>query len=178
MLRDYNPRMFLTSLIWNTRGERQCFQFGPADNQAIAPDVVKDPNAQISVISGAWALPLFQSRGSFADLRIAAAKLQKIEAEHLRILRSPSAKARIRIWTMADFIDSPMEALQSIVDEIGTTGSRHLSEAPRMVNLAGFGQFLQNLKNQGMHPYLMGDFPVDSAPGQTVPPKRKSYLVR
>ena len=28
-LRDYNPKSFLTNLIWNTRGERQCFQFGP-----------------------------------------------------------------------------------------------------------------------------------------------------
>ena len=31
--RDYNPESFLTSLIWNSRGERQCFQFGPRDNQ-------------------------------------------------------------------------------------------------------------------------------------------------
>ena len=31
--RDYNPGAFLSNLIWNTRGERQCFQFGPGDNQ-------------------------------------------------------------------------------------------------------------------------------------------------
>jgi hypothetical protein len=177
-LRDYNPRMFLTNLIWNTRGERQCFQFGPADNQAVVWDMAKDPNAQISVISGAWAVPLFQSKRNFADLRITAANLQKIEAEHLRVLRSAYAKARIRIWTMAEFIESPMEAMQTIVDEIGTRGSRHLNEAPRMVNLSGFGYFLQNLKNQGMHPYLMGDFPVDPLPGNASPPKRKPYLVR
>ena len=35
-LRDYDPRSFLTNLIWNTRGETQCFQFGPADVQDIA----------------------------------------------------------------------------------------------------------------------------------------------
>ena len=33
--RDYNANAFLTNLIWNTRGERQCFQFGPADNQKV-----------------------------------------------------------------------------------------------------------------------------------------------
>ncbi len=32
-IRDYDPKAFLTNLIWNTRGERQCFQFGPQDNQ-------------------------------------------------------------------------------------------------------------------------------------------------
>jgi hypothetical protein len=62
---------------------------------------------------------------------------------------------------MAEFIESPMEAIQVIVDEIGTQPTRRLTEAPKMVDLTGFGQFLQNLKNQGMHPYLMGDFPAD-----------------
>ena len=177
-LRDHNGRMFLTNLIWNTRGERQCFQFGPADSQDISWDIAKDPNAHISVISGAWAVPLFQSNANFADLRIEAARLQRIEAEHLRALRSPYAKAHIRIWTMAEFIEAPMEALQSTVDQISTKGLRRLSEAPRMVDLTGFGQFLQNLKNQGMHPYLMGDFPVDPPPENATPPKRKPYLVK
>ncbi|MFP3656226.1 hypothetical protein SB777_35540, partial [Burkholderia sp. SIMBA_052] len=31
--RDHNPESFLANLIWNTRGERQCFQFGPRDTQ-------------------------------------------------------------------------------------------------------------------------------------------------
>lgn len=177
-LRDYNPQMFLRNLIWNTRGERQCFQFGPGDNQAICWDMAKDPNAQISVISGAWAIPLFQSNRNFADLRAAAASLQKIETDYLAALRSTWAKARVRIWTLADFIETPMESLQSVLDEIGTRGQRHVAEAPRMVDLTGFGQFLQNLKNQGMHPYLMGDFPAGPSPETRTPPKRKPYLVR
>ena len=177
-IRDYNARMFLRNLIWNTRGERQCFQFGPADSQHVSWDIAKDPNAQVSVISGAWAIPLFQTNGSFADLRAEAARLQKIETDHLHALRSPYAKARVRIWTLADFIETPMEALQTILDEIGPKGTRRLSEAPRMVDLTGFGQFLQNLKNQGMHPYLMGDFPADPAPVNSRPTKRKPYLVK
>jgi hypothetical protein len=48
-----------------------------------------------------------------------------------------------------------------------------------MVDLSGFGQFLQNLKNQGMHPYLMGDFPVDPGPERDRrKPPRKPYLVQ
>ncbi len=177
-LRDYNPRAFLTSLIWNTRGERQCFQFGPADNQVVGPDIAYDPNAQISVITGAWAIPLFLSNRNFADLRLEAALLQKIESDHLDDLRSIHAKAKIRIWSLAEFIESPMEALQTVIDEISVAGGRRLSEAPRIVELSGFGQFLQNLKNQGMHPYLMGDFPVDPAPQNARPKARRPYLVR
>jgi|28_taG_2_1085356.scaffolds.fasta_scaffold00060_65 hypothetical protein len=176
--RDYSPERFLTNLIWNTRGERQCFQFGPQDNQEISPFMANDPNAQISVISGAWAVPLSRTKGSFADVRRTAARLQRTEAKQLQILRDHHAKARVRIWTMAEFIEAPMEPLQSILEEMGVQGPRHLSEAPQMVDLEGFGQFLQNLKNQGMHPYLMGDFPVEPEPSVMPKSQRKPYLVR
>ena len=176
--RDYEPRAFLTSLIWNTRGERQVFQYGPSDNQSIGRLLARDPNAQISVISGAWAVPLFKTNRNFADLRVEAAELQRIESKHLDVLRSVRAKARIRIWTMAEFIEAPMEPLQTILDEIGPQQDRHLAEVPKLVKLDGFGQFLQNLKNQGMHPYLMGDFPVDPVPMNNTGRVRKPYLVR
>ncbi len=178
ILRDYNAKAFLTNLIWNTRGERQCFQFGPGDNQDINWRIARDPNAQVSVITGAWAVPLFRSNMDFAAIRTIAANLQKIESEHMDILRSPYTKARVRIWTMAEFIEAPMEPLQGILDEIGRTKLRRLSEAPKMVDLAGFGQFLQNLKNQGMHPYLMGDFPVERGAAASPKAQRKPYLVQ
>lgn len=178
ILRDHNSQMFLTNLIWSTRGERQCFQFGPQDSQFISWMLATDPNAHVSVISGAWAVKLFQSNRNFADIRQEAAHLQQVENEHLSVLRSPWAKARVKIWTMADFIQAPMEPLQMIVDEMTGKTVRRLTEAPRMVDLTGFGRFLQNLKNQGMHPYLMGDFPVDEGPINAVPKPRKPYLVR
>ncbi|WP_027257049.1 beta-1,6-N-acetylglucosaminyltransferase [Leisingera aquimarina] len=177
-IRDYNPESFLTSLIWNTRGERQCFQFGPGDNQAVNWLLARDANVQISIISGAWAVPLFKSNRNFTELRQEAAKLQQTEAEQLQILRSQWTKARVRIWSMAEFVEAPMEPLQTIIDEIGPLAARHLSEAPKMTELEGFGQFLQNLKNQGMHPYLMGDFPVEQGPVSLSKPQRKPYLVR
>ena len=177
-LRDHHAQLFLVNLIWNTRGERQCFQFGPTDSQFVSWDMAKDPNAQISVISGAWAIPLFLSNRNFSDIRADAAELQRIESEHLNALRSPWAKARIRIWTLADFIETPMEALQAVLDEMGAKNLRRVTEAPKMADLTGFGQFLQNLKNQGMHPYLMGDFPTESEPVADRPTRRKPYLVR
>ncbi|TCP40224.1 beta-1,6-N-acetylglucosaminyltransferase [Rhodovulum marinum] len=177
-IRDYDPKAFLTNLIWNTRGERQCWQFGPADNQQISWFMAADPNAQISVITGAWAVPLFHSRQSFVDLRKRAAQLQRIEAAHLQILRSPHTRARVRIWTMADFVQNPMEPLQILIDEIAPRAQRRLTEAPRLADLAGFGQFLQNLKNQGMKPHLMGDFLVGDEL-QALPARpRKPYLVQ
>ena len=177
-MRDYNPTSFLTNLIWNTRGERQCFQFGPDDNQALSAFVAGDPNAQISVISGAWAIPLFHSNRNFSDIRKEAARLQKIEAEFLTDLRKPWVKARVRIWTLAEFVENPMEPLQTIVDEISPRSMRRLTEAPRLADLTGFGQFLQNLRNQGMQPVLMGDFPTGDDNRPSASRRGRPYLVK
>lgn len=177
-IRDYNPKSFLASLLWNTRGERQCFQFGPADNQEINWQLASDPNATISVISGAWAVPLFKSNLNFSEIRKEAARLQRLEQEHLTVLRSPWTKARTRIWNLAEFVENPMEPLQTIVDEISPRALRRLTEAPRMTDLTGFGQFLQNLRNQGMQPVLMGDFPVSDDLQQNAARRGRPYLVK
>ncbi|SHG97128.1 beta-1,6-N-acetylglucosaminyltransferase [Cognatishimia maritima] len=177
-LRDYNSQAFLTNLVWNTRGQRQCYQYGPGDSQANNWLMAKDANAQISVISGAWAIPLFKSKRDFAEVRKEAAALQKTESEFLDVLRSPWAKARIRIWTLAEFVEAPMEPMQAIVDEISVHGPRRLSEAPRMIDLTGFGQFLQDLRNQGMHPNVMGDFPVETDTPSAPAPQQRPYLVK
>jgi len=177
-LRDYNPTAFLSNLIWNTRGERQCFQFGPADTQKINWFLARDKNAQICVVTGAWAVPLFKSNLNFADIRAEAARLQKIETEQLEVLDSVWTKARVHVWSMAEFVESPIEHLQTIIEEMGAAQPGHLIEAPKLVNLTGFGKFLQNLKNQGMHPHLMGDFPVDDLFGGQSRPYHKPYLVQ
>lgn len=157
-LRDYAPKDFLTSLIWNGRGRVQSFQFSPRDNQETNWLVATDPNAYIAVITGAWAIPLFQSNMDFSDIRKEAARLQRVETEHLKILRSIYSKSRVRVWNLAEFVDAPMEPLQMILDEIGRRGLGPVTEVPRMVDLGGFGRFLQNLRNQGMSPHLVGDF--------------------
>jgi hypothetical protein len=177
-MRDYNPKSFLTSLIWNTRGERQCFQFGPGDNQDLIWFMAADANAQISVISGAWAIPLFHSNRNFGDIRREAAQLQKIEAEFLTALRASWVKARVRTWTLAEFVENPMEPLQTIVDEISPRSLRRLTEAPRLADLTGFGQFLQNLRNQGMQPVLMGDFPATGVLPLGANRRGRPYLVK
>ena len=177
-IRDYDPRAFFTSLIWNTRGQKQCFQFGPDDNQALNWFIAKDTNAHISVITGAWVVPLFHSDLSFADIRKEAARLQKIESKHMSVLRSIYAKSRVNIMTMAEFIEAPMEPLQDIIDAVGPRKMHSLTEAPKMVDLSGFGKFLQNLKNQGMHPHMMGDFPSSEHIEKANMKPRKPYLVK
>jgi len=176
-LRDYDGTAFLTNLIWNTRGERQCFQFGPADTQDIAWDITRDANARIHVITGAWAVPLFLSEGRFADMRRTAARLQKTESAFLKVLRSDHCRARVKIQTLSDFVLNPIEPLQDVLDQLAARDRLKLTAPPEMVHLGGFGEFLQNLKNQGMHLHLAGDFPTDYAPEPAQPERSTPYLV-
>ncbi len=176
-LRDYNPEMFLANLIWNTQGERQSFQFGPADNQSIGGFVGGDPNASFNIITGAWAVPLFHSHMNFARVRRVAARYQAIEASHVDWLRRHEVRAQVKIWTLAEFVETPMVILQSILDGIDPGASRKLTEVPKMADLTGFGQFVQKLRNEGMNPHSVGDFAIADTPQQMLSPL-KPYVVR
>ncbi|MFN4204520.1 MAG: beta-1,6-N-acetylglucosaminyltransferase [Tabrizicola sp.] len=174
-LRDYNPRSFLTNLIWNTRGETQCFQFGPADEQAIAPFLASDPNAAIFAITGAFAVPLWRSGRSAAEVRAEAARLQKVESDFIATLNGPEARAAIRVWSLAEFVENPAEPLEQLVDALNPRAAHRVSDLPSLIPLQGFGAFLQDLRNQGMAPVLMGDFPADAElaqPHQSLPRPR------
>ena len=176
-LRDYAPKAFLSNLIWNTRGEHQCFQFGPTDNQKVSWDFMADPNAQISVISGAWMVSLFKSDASFNDLRSEAARLQKIESLHLHDLKASTVKARVHIWSLADFIEAPSEHMQTAIDAMGVSTGHKMPPTPKMKDMTGFSEFLQNLKNEGMHPWVAGEFLVENRPDAEKSAPRRSYQV-
>ncbi|MDX8353023.1 beta-1,6-N-acetylglucosaminyltransferase [Cognatiyoonia sp. IB215182] len=176
-LRDYNGRMFLTNLIWNGRETHQCFQFGPADTQDIRWMLAKDTQARIWVVSGAWAVPLFLSGRSAGEVRAEAARLQRIEHKFLNALRAPHARARIQIMTLAEFVEAPTEVLQSIIDEIAGHRGSAVTALPQMADLQGLAGFLQDLKNQGMHPFLTGQFSAQQAPTADRSAIPKPYVV-
>ena len=177
-LRDYNPRCFLTNLIWATRGHRQCFQYGPADTQANNWFMAKDPNAQISVISGAWAIDLLKSGLTPEDVRWKAAHFQSEETRFLEVLRSPWTKARVKIWTLAEFLESPVEPLQLVVDEMSSYGAKRLTDMPKMRDLTGFRDKVEALRNDGLPLYLLGNIAPDSQQNDSQTPKRRPYLVQ
>ena len=177
-LRDHSPVSFLTSLVWNTRGEYQCFQFGPGDQPQIGGFLARDPNARIRVITGAWAIGLFRSDQEPRAIRDRAARLQAIELRHLKQLRASDALAQVRVWSLAKFLENPIEPLQVIVDELAPQRPRGLSEVPQLADLRGFGQFLQDMKNEGLHLHMTGDIPVDPDPVSDGPAVQRPYLVQ
>lgn len=174
-VRDYKPEAFLSALLWNTRGEQQCFMHGPGDRQKINWHLVSDSRAQISVITGAWAIPLFHANKSPEDCRSEAARLQRVEVEAkaLKLLRQPDVRARIRIWSLAYYLSNRLFPLQAVVDEIAPRGIKRALDMPVARDLTGFETFLQGLRNGGMNPYLAGEF---SAQQTLLTPQRPTKI--
>jgi hypothetical protein len=79
--------------------------------------------------------------------------------------------------TLAQFIEAPMVVLQTIIDEIAGHRGLAIKEAPKMRDLAGLPDYLQELKNQGMHPFLTGDITVGIAPTTKPVVRRKPYVI-
>ncbi len=156
-LRDYDPQAFLTNLLWNTRGTRQCFQFGPEDNQAITRFLAEDPNAQVAVITGASLIPLFQAGLDFARTRKIAARHQQIETAFLSCLRRSGKGRALRVWTLAEFLEDWMTHLDGTLAGTGLAAGMPPADAPEIACLDGFGAFLDRLRNEGMRPQLCGD---------------------
>ncbi|MGR3514643.1 MAG: DUF5927 domain-containing protein [Paracoccaceae bacterium] len=163
-LRDYNPGQFLKNLIWNTRGEHQSFLFSPADQQEVTEAVALDRNASISVVTGAWALRLLRSGCPVDEVRREAAVLQKREADFVALLNERRACARARIWTLAEFLEQPLDPLQEIVDSLSGVEPHLLSDLPAFKPMGGLPTFLQSLRNAGMNPHMAGEITDELTP--------------
>lgn len=166
-LRDYNPVAFLTSLVWNTRGERQGFSFGPADNQEINGFVASDPNATVSLITGAWLVPMLKGGTPVPAIRARAAALQAAEAAQLAHFRAAYTRARVRIWTLAEAIEAPRTAIETVLADLG---AERAGPAPELTDVSDLRRGLEALRDIGMWPHIAGVLGPDAedavAPGR------------
>ena len=84
-LRDYDPRAFLSNLVWATRGEHQCFMFGPGDRQEVARLLAADPNAITGVIERLRSLGLRIALDDFGTGYSSMARLAELKPSALKI---------------------------------------------------------------------------------------------
>jgi hypothetical protein len=79
---------------------------------------------------------------------------------------------------MAEFVEASVDLIQQILADLGPKQQTNMVEMPVMHDLDGFPEFLQELKNAGMHPYIMGDFPA-TLRGVSVPKSQpKPYVIK
>jgi len=161
------PKAFLTNLILGTPWATSVLSVSaPQDNQDIWLRSPKDPNAQ--VVGDHRRRGPCHCFGRIRTLPISAVTLpalQKMKASIMAILRFRIMPRRGCVsWTMAEFHRSPpMEPLQSILDENGQVKNPARLSMGRRWGSDRLWAIPAKLKPTGMHPYLMGDFPVKRA---------------
>ncbi len=161
-IRDYNPRMFLTNLLWATRGERQCFAYGPEDNMDHEVNwfMATDPNAEINIIRGAWLLPLWRHGAVTQEVIAQIGVLQKREQDWLTILQSRWGLAKLRVWSVADIVQNPQDTVFEAVRDSASAPALQAHGLPPLKPLDGFDQFLAQLRDQGLPTQVLKDFQV------------------
>ncbi len=158
-IRDYNPRMFLTNLLWATRPERLCFMYGPGD--ALDGNVnwfmATDTNARISVIRGAWMLALFQSDQPAPDKIAQAGQFFRQEQDWIAALTSRHALAQIRIWSLAEVMADPGPCLAEITRDIAGEAAFAAHRAPPLRSSEGLAEFVAQMRDQGLPAQVLKD---------------------
>ena len=176
-VRDYNCGCFLRNLMWNSRGTHQSFHYGPFDTPKAYLNFVNDPHATIVTISGAWLLRYFHSGADISEMREDIAEKQKVERMYLRAFEDNTSKAQVRIWTLADFLTDRVDYMRSALDLVQPGAGQAMHSMPNLVDLTGFGAFLEALKNQGLYQKPVGDYKEDdSAPAQRAA-RPRPYIV-
>lgn len=158
-LRDYNPYMFLTNLLWATRGEVQCFSFGPEDTlpDGLVDFMTHDPNGRLSVITGAYLLPLYRGRVVEGDLLGHIGVLHLREQAWLGILRSRWAQARLHVVSLGEILSDPAPHLEAIVKEMGGEAGLRAHGLPARRSIEGFDRYLAELRDKGLPPAILKD---------------------
>lgn len=155
-LRDYDPETFLANLIWSGRDSYQSFLFAARDRHKITPFLARDPNARISIISGAWAMPLMMSGQPVHVIRRKAARLQKKETDLITMLQERRTRASVQVWSLADALEAPGEPLRAVLEAHSVPGATALAQMPSLQDLQGLTGFLCELRNTGMDPKTAG----------------------
>lgn len=158
-IRDYNPRMFLTNLLWATRPERLCFQYGPGDTMdgTLSWFMATDTNAQISVIRGAWLLALQDAPMSDAEKVARAGQFYRQEQDWIESLTSRHAMARVRVRSLAEVMRDPGAHLSEIAREFAGEAALAAHSVPPVRTTDGFAAFLARLRNQGLPAQILKD---------------------
>lgn len=158
-IRDYNPRMFLTNLLWATRPERLCFLYGPGDvmHNDLHWFMATDTNARMAVIRGAWMLTLFRADLPDAEKVARAGALHRQEQAWLDVLTSRHALAQVQIWSLAEILTDPVAPLSEIARSHDLEAGLDAHGLPAMLAHDGFDRFLAHMRNQGLPSQVLKD---------------------
>lgn len=150
-IRDWNTEQFLTNLIWNGRDTQQSFQFHVSDSTRMASFLLKDPNANILLIKGAWIIGMSQQEGeTAAEYRRRAMRLKLLEQKHLAEVEHPDTRANVQSWTLAEVIADPSLPLNALATMIEGARPAQSAQLPELRHEHGLNELAAHMRVEGL----------------------------
>ncbi len=83
---------------------------------------------------------------------------RKVKRHSLSSERTTGHGARTRIWSLAEFLERPLDPLQDIVDSLSGVETNLLAKLPGSSQpRVGLPNSFSRLRNAGMNPHLAGE---------------------
>ncbi|WP_221892597.1 beta-1,6-N-acetylglucosaminyltransferase [Pontivivens nitratireducens] len=150
-IRDWNTEQFLTNLIWNARDRQQSFQFHVSDSTRIASFLLKDPNANILFIKGAWAVGMTPNPGeTSAQFRRRTMRLKLLEKKHIEEIEGAETRANVQSWTLGEVMADPALPLNALAAMIEGGKLTDVESLPTMRHEHGLGELALNMPVEGV----------------------------
>jgi len=150
-IRDWNTEQFLTNLIWASKGRQQSFQFHVSDSTRMASFLLKDPNANILFIKGAWVVGMAPQKDETpAEFRRRAMRHKLLEKKHIDEMEGPETRATITTWTLAEVMANPGLPLEALADMIEGGTRPQAGYMPQMRQEHGLNELALNMHVEGM----------------------------
>ncbi|WP_316014405.1 beta-1,6-N-acetylglucosaminyltransferase [Roseobacter sp. HKCCA0434] len=150
-IRDWNSPQFLTNLIWHQRDRQQSFLFHVSDSTRMASFILKDPNAQVLFIEGAWMLGAAMSPAEQpSEFRRRVMRLKLLEAKHKAEIESASTRATVHRWSLRDIMSNPAKPLETLAALIEDRGQAGLGALPALRAEHGMDELVYRLESEGV----------------------------
>ncbi|WP_205793209.1 beta-1,6-N-acetylglucosaminyltransferase [Pontivivens nitratireducens] len=150
-IRDWNTEQFLTNLVWNARDRQQSFQFHVSDSTRMASFLLKDPNANILFIKGAWAVGMTPNPGeTSAQFRRRTMRLKLLEKKHIEEIEGAETRANVQSWTLGEVMADPALPLNALAAMIEGGKLTDVEALPTMRHEHGLGELALNMPVEGM----------------------------
>ncbi|RED18492.1 DUF5927 domain-containing protein [Pontivivens insulae] len=148
-IRNWNTEQFLTHLIWNRRESQQAFLFHVSDTTRMASFILKDPNADIFLIRGAYSLMLEPQIGETAnDFRRRAKKMRRLEEKHLAEIKAPTTRANVQIFDLQEVVRNPALPLAAVANAIENRAAALNEESlPQLRSAYGLSELTARMRN-------------------------------
>jgi len=176
--RDANPRSFLSNFMWSEKDNAPlAFHFDMNDTQKIAPILVRDKHAHITIIKEAWLLDVANSNMKFKGKLMSAQRFQNRERAFLKLLEDLNPE-NYTVFSLSDALNTPGIILQSALKVLEPDAAYRPMDIPELADISKLDTVVRKLKKNGVSLSYKPNKKKKQAPKEAEKAVNRPYVVK